>query len=195
MRYQKKFVFLQRETYKQKGNDMSTATLNGLRDYLYDTLSPANLIWLGKQLTEYGYMQEKPQKPYTKEELKARIELSERQFAEGKYQDFDEAMDELEEEFAEDEKVRLIAKYIRKEFGKKRRDEFIQEVRQTRRLIEQSPNIGPVEPLLEELPAMYRSYVMNGLNKMVYRIEDDTIYIVDFWDVRQDPSTLAERNI
>jgi len=96
---------LQRETYKQKGNDMSTATLNGLRDYLYDTLSPANLIWLGKQLTEYGYMQEKPQKPYTKEELKARIELSERQFAEGKYQDFDEAMDELEEEFAEDEKV------------------------------------------------------------------------------------------
>ncbi len=105
MRYQTKFVFLQRETYKQKGNDMSTATLNGLRDYLYDTLSPANLIWLGKQLTEYGYMQEKPQKPYTKEELKARIELSERQFAEGKYQDFDEAMDELEEEFAEDEKV------------------------------------------------------------------------------------------
>ena len=63
------------------------------------------------------------------------------------------------------QQIRLIAKYIRKEFGKKRRDEFIQEVRQTRRLIEQSPNIGPVEPLLEELPAMYRSYVMNGLNK------------------------------
>jgi Txe/YoeB family toxin of Txe-Axe toxin-antitoxin module len=76
----------------------------------------------------------------------------------------------------------------------KRRDEFMQEVCQTRRLIEKSPNIGPIEPLLEELPAMYRSYVMNGLNKMVYRIEDDTIYIVDFWDVRQDPSALAERN-
>ena len=84
---------------------MSTATLNGLRDYLYDTLSPSNLIWLGKQLTEYGYMQEKPQRPYTKEELKARIELSEQQFAEGKCQNFDEAMDELEMEFVEDEKV------------------------------------------------------------------------------------------
>ncbi len=84
---------------------MSTATLNGLRDYLYDTLSPSNLIWLGKQLTEYGYMQEKPQRPYTKEELKARIELSEQQFAEGKCQNFDEAMDELEMEFDEDEKV------------------------------------------------------------------------------------------
>ena len=92
------------------------------------------------------------------------------------------------------QQIRLIAKYIRKEFGKKRRNEFMQEVRQTRHLIEKSPNIGSVEPLLEELPTLYRSYVMNGLNKIIYRIEDDTIYIVDFWDVRQNPSTLAERN-
>ena len=34
------------------------------------------------------------------------------------------------------QQIRQIAKYIRKEFGKKRRDEFIQEVRQARRLIE-----------------------------------------------------------
>ena len=68
------------------------------------------------------------------------------------------------------QQIRLIAKYIRKEFGKKRRNEFMQEVRQTRHLIEKSPNIGSVEPLLEELPTMYRSYVMNGLNKMINRI-------------------------
>ena len=82
---------------------MSTATLNGLRNYLYDTLTPANLIWLGTQLTEYGRRQERQLKPYTKEELMARIELSEQQFDEGKYQDFDEAMAELEKEFAEEE--------------------------------------------------------------------------------------------
>ena len=34
------------------------------------------------------------------------------------------------------EQIRQIAKYIRKEFGKNRRDQFMQEVRQTRRLIE-----------------------------------------------------------
>ena len=78
---------------------MSTATLNGLRDYLYDTLSPANLIWLGTQLMEHGRMQEKPLKPYTKEELLARVERSERQFAEGKYKTSEELWRELDEEF------------------------------------------------------------------------------------------------
>ena len=82
---------------------MSTATLNGLRNYLYDTLTPADLIWLGTQLTEYGRRQKRQLIPYTKEELVARIKLSEQQFDEGKYQDFDEAMAELEKEFAEEE--------------------------------------------------------------------------------------------
>ena len=89
------------------------------------------------------------------------------------------------------EQIRQIAKYIRKEFGKDRRDEFMKEVRQTRRLIEGSPNIGPVEPLLANRAVMYRSYVMNRLNKIVYYIDVDIIYIVAFWDVRRDPVTLA----
>ena len=89
------------------------------------------------------------------------------------------------------EQIRQIAKYIRKEFGKDRRDKFMKEVRQTRRLIESSPNIGPVEPLLADRAVMYRSYVMNHLDKIVYRIDGDIIYIVAFWDVRRDPGTLA----
>lgn len=93
----------------------------------------------------------------------------------------DQAMDE----------IRQTAKYIRKEFGRLRRAQFMQEVRQTRRLIERNPNIGPIEPLLEELPRMYRSYVMNRYNKMVYFIDGDTINIADFWDVRRDPEALA----
>ena len=63
------------------------------------------------------------------------------------------------------QQIRQIAKYIRKEFGKNRRDEFMQELRQTRRLIESNPTIGPVEPLFMERVVMYRSYVMNRLNK------------------------------
>ncbi len=89
------------------------------------------------------------------------------------------------------QQIRQIAKYIQKEFGKQSRDEFMKEVRQTRHLIEGSPNIGPVEPLLAERTVMYRSYVMNHLDKIVYRIDGDIIYIVAFWDVRRDPSTLA----
>lgn len=89
------------------------------------------------------------------------------------------------------QQIRQIAKYIRKEFGKNRRDEFLREVRQTRRIIEASPNIGTVEPLLAECAVMYRSYVMNRLNKIVYRIDGDVIYIVAFWDVRRNPETLS----
>ena len=89
------------------------------------------------------------------------------------------------------QQIRQIAKYIRKEFGKDRRDEFMKEVQQMRRLIEDSPNIGPIEPLLAERAVMYRSYVMNHLDKIVYRIDGDTIYIVAFWDVRRDPDIMA----
>ena len=52
---------------------MSTATLTGLRDYLYSTLSPPKMIWLGTQLTEYGHQQQEvfPLKRYTMEEINA----------------------------------------------------------------------------------------------------------------------------
>ena len=36
------------------------------------------------------------------------------------------------------QQIRQTAKYIHKEFGKKRRDEFIQEVRQARHLLERT---------------------------------------------------------
>lgn len=89
------------------------------------------------------------------------------------------------------QEIRKTAKYIRKEFGKQRRDDFMKELREIRQLIESNPYIGSVEPQLAELPDVYRSYVMDRFDKIVYRIDDDFIYIADFWDVRRDPQTLA----
>ncbi|MBO7137263.1 MAG: hypothetical protein J6V92_02215 [Bacteroidaceae bacterium] len=91
---------------------MSTATLSGLRDYLYSTLTPENMIWLGNQLTEYGHMQQEPQKPYTKEEIYAMIDESERQLANGEYQDFDEAMAEIERELEEEDRKLELAEVV-----------------------------------------------------------------------------------
>ncbi len=34
---------------------------------------------------------------------------------------------------------------------------------------------------------MYRSIVVNFLNKIIYRVEDDKILIVALWDVRREP--------
>ena len=48
-------------------------------------------------------------KPYTIEELKARIVESERQYAAGMWQDFDEAMDEIEAELETEQNKTEIA--------------------------------------------------------------------------------------
>ena len=84
---------------------MSTAALTGLRDYLTSTLSTTNMLWLSAQLTEYAKKQEKaPLKRYTMEEINAMIDESERDIADGRVYDFDEAMDELEKEFAAEDR-------------------------------------------------------------------------------------------
>ena len=51
-------------------------------------------------------------KPYTFEELRERIAISERQFASGQWQDFDEAMDEIEAELAAEEQLSEMAKSL-----------------------------------------------------------------------------------
>ena len=51
-------------------------------------------------------------KPYTIEELRERIAISERQFASGQWQDFDEAMDEIEAELAAEEKQSEMAESL-----------------------------------------------------------------------------------
>ena len=73
---------------------MSTAVLTGLRDYLYGTLSPANMWWLAEQLKQY-VLDLQQQKPYTKQEIDAIIDESERQLKEGKYKSHEEAFKEL----------------------------------------------------------------------------------------------------
>ena len=48
-------------------------------------------------------------------------------------------------------------------------------------------------PLFASHAATYRSIIINGLNKMVYRVDDDVIYIVAFWDTRMEPEEQAAR--
>lgn len=89
---------------------MSTATLEGLRDYLFDTLSPRNMLWLSTQLANYARLKE--QKPYTMEEIHNRIAQSELDIAEGRVYDFDEVIRELEEEFEIADKKQEIAEAV-----------------------------------------------------------------------------------
>ena len=86
---------------------MSEATLQGLLDYLYSTLTPDNMRWMATHLMAHADSDEEKLKPYTMEEINARIDQSERDSSEGKVHDFDDVMREIEEEFALEEKLEM----------------------------------------------------------------------------------------
>jgi hypothetical protein len=77
---------------------MSTQALTGLRDYLTGTLSANDMVWLVEELA--GFLRKDDAlKPYTIEELHARIAKSERDFAEGHYMTSEELFSDLDKEF------------------------------------------------------------------------------------------------
>ena len=84
-----------------------------------------------------------------------------------------------------------VAEYISQEFGAKRKKRFLQEVRQVTQQLKRSPGIGQIDPLFSDRAETYRSVIINGLNKLIYRIEDETIHIVGFWDTRMDDEDQA----
>jgi plasmid stabilization system protein ParE len=52
------------------------------------------------------------------------------------------------------------------------------------------PYIAAIEPLLVDCAKTYRSLVVKCLFKIVYRIENEDIYIVTVWNCRQKPNNL-----
>ena len=89
--------------------------------------------------------------------------------------------------------IRETAIYVQMEFGRKYRDVFLHKIQNVRHYLATNLHLGPVEPLLSDCPMTYRSVVVTKLNKMIYRIADDRIEVVDFWDTRQEPKALASR--
>ena len=88
---------------------------------------------------------------------------------------------------------RDTAMYILHKFGKNAKDVFMQEIRQTSMLLGKFPNMGKDEPLLADCKRAYRSIVVGRLNKIVYNVDNDIVYIVAFWDTRREPKTQAEQ--
>jgi len=55
------------------------------------------------------------------------------------------------------------------------------------------PECGPEERLFRKNPLHFRSVPIQKLSKIIYLVEDNTIYVVDFWDIRMKPWTLITR--
>ncbi len=87
---------------------MSEATLTSLLEYLYGTLTPSNQRWVAAHLVEHANVEEgEALKPYTMEEINARLDQSERDFAEGNYYTHDEVLKMLDEELELNSKGRM----------------------------------------------------------------------------------------
>jgi len=83
------------------------------------------------------------------------------------------------------------ALFIKKAFGALVATNFVKEVHQTVRYIRNNPGIGAAERYLEGTSVLYRSIVVQRLNKIIYWVNDDVIEIVDFWDCRREPIAQA----
>lgn len=80
---------------------MSETSFNNLQAYLLETLSQNEMLALGECLINRVKNKKGNLKPYTQEEIDARIDLSERQSAEGKVKSTYEVFKKYEKEIAE----------------------------------------------------------------------------------------------
>lgn len=85
------------------------------------------------------------------------------------------------------------ADYIFDEFGAMSLHDFYDNLDKIESNLIAFSEMGKVEPLLRDRSILYRSVVASKYNKIIYFVEGDTIYIVDFWDTRREPKAQARR--
>ena len=83
--------------------------------------------------------------------------------------------------------------YIVEEFGVRAAEKFYKKTEEWQDVLSSSPKAGKIEPLLNNRSRSYRSIVITRQNKLIYYIEDETIFIVDFWDTRREPQQQADK--
>lgn len=71
--------------------------------------------------------------------------------------------------------------------------QFYDDYKKYRTLLSSSPRIGQKELLLEGEGLDYRYVFIKPYFKIIYLIQDETLYLVDVWDVRQEPQNLQSR--
>ena len=83
--------------------------------------------------------------------------------------------------------------YIVEEFGVRAAEKFYKKTEEWQDVLSSSPKAGKIETLLNNRSRSYRSIVITRQNKLIYYIEDETIFIVDFWDTRREPLQQADK--
>lgn len=72
-------------------------------------------------------------------------------------------------------------------------NKFIDKINNINRMLIKHPYIGHPEEFLANRKHPYRSKSITKYYRMIYYQEGETIWVVDFWDSRQDPAKLSKR--
>ncbi|MBL0127412.1 MAG: type II toxin-antitoxin system RelE/ParE family toxin [Flavobacteriales bacterium] len=70
-----------------------------------------------------------------------------------------------------------------------KREEMVDRVLEEAKRLIQWPNAGQVEVWMEGREHVYRRLVVGNF-KVIYRVDDEVIYVTDIFDARQDPSKM-----
>lgn len=87
--------------------------------------------------------------------------------------------------------LKEIAKYLKKEASKDIASKQSKNIKYYANLLGENPLLGFKEPLLESEPEGFRSLI-HEYYKIVYYIENDSVYIARIFDCRQDPDKLKQ---
>ncbi len=88
-----------------------------------------------------------------------------------------------------------IIGYIADSFGRTRAKQYARIVYREVNQLKTNPGLGQEEPLLAGARYEFRRLVIEDLTKIIYRVTDNSIEIVDVWDTRQNAEDLAARLI
>ena len=86
--------------------------------------------------------------------------------------------------------------YAEQEFGKTTMLRWKKEIKAFEERLSVFPKSYPIETLLDYKPVLYRSHhLMKRRFKIIYYFEEseDTVHIVDIWDIRMNPESLVLR--
>jgi plasmid stabilization system protein ParE len=91
--------------------------------------------------------------------------------------------------------LKEIYDYSLHEWGITRAKKTVANIRAATARLKKWPYSAPVELLLEDEPAKYRSMVIKRIHKVIYFVDEekDIVVIFDVWDCRQDPEILRRK--
>ncbi len=83
--------------------------------------------------------------------------------------------------------------YIEELFGTKAMLDFADAIAESEMYLARDPYLFKIEPLLESCVDTFRGLLVKKINKIIYRIDNNCVYIVDFWNLRMSPKKLQNR--